>query len=231
MTEQDQAQTTNEPTHDDIADGYAEQLLAEAGTDESSVESVKADPGPWDDPKVARAEIEKLRKENAKDRTAAKDNARTELLRELGLVKDESKPVDPAELAKQLQAKDRDARVARVELAIFKNATEAGADPAALLDSASFLASTADLDPSDGGVIADAIRAAVQANPRLAAQQNTAAQRRMPDYSPAGDTGSSSRKPVQLTHQDVKSMSPDQIMQAREAGRLDDLLSGRQRSR
>ena len=52
---------------------------------------------------------------------------------------------------------------------MFRNAATAGGDPAALLDSASFLASLAAVDPSDTAAVTAAIQSAVTANPRLGA--------------------------------------------------------------
>lgn len=131
----------------------------------------------WEDPVAAKAEIEKLRRENAKDRTDAKasaaDAARAELAqtigKALGLVTDDNTPVDPATLTEQVTTSQADAKQARVELAVFRNAATAGADPGALLDSASFLASLANVDPADTAALTAAIQSAVEANPRLGA--------------------------------------------------------------
>lgn len=130
---------------------------------------------PWDDPKAAEAEIERLRKENAKDRTNAKaqaaEDARKEvtqsIAKALGLVEDDAS--DPVKLTESLTASQADAKRARVELAVFRNATTAGGDPAALLDSTSFLASLADINPADNAAVTAAIQAAVTANARLGA--------------------------------------------------------------
>lgn len=146
-------------------------------------ESKPADPpkapeppaNPWDDPKAAEAEIKRLRQENGAARTNAKaqaaEDARTELAqtigKALGLVKDE--PIDPAELTKQLTTSQADAKQARVELAVFRSASAAGGDPAALLDSSSFLKTLDGIDPDDATAVAEAIKKAVEANPRLGA--------------------------------------------------------------
>ncbi len=135
---------------------------------------------PWEDPETAEAEILRLRKENAKDRTDAKakaaEDARKELAqtigKALGLVEDE--PIDPAALTESLTTAQAEAKQARVELAVHRNATTAGGDPAALLDSTSFLASLAAVDPADNAAITAAIEAAVAANPRLAVPTGTA---------------------------------------------------------
>lgn len=130
---------------------------------------------PWSDPKVAEAEIKKLRAEAGKARTDAKtkaaDEARNELTqtlaKALGIVKDE--PLDPAQLTQELTTAQSTARQAQVELAVYRNAAQVGGDPAALLDSAGFLKSLADIDPSDAAAVSAAVTAAVAANPRLGA--------------------------------------------------------------
>jgi hypothetical protein len=156
-----------------------------------------ADPAPaanpWDDPKAAQAEIERLRKENGAARTNAKataaEEARNELAqtigKALGLVKDE--PIDPAQLTQELTASQAAAQQARVELAVFRAATAANGDPAALLDSTSFLKSLDGIDPADTAAIQAAIASAVEANPRLGA----ATEPRLPAPNPAQGSSAS----------------------------------------
>jgi hypothetical protein len=132
-----------------------------------------AKPNVWEDPDAAKAEIERLRKENGASRTNAKqqaaEDARKELAqtigKALGLVDDE--PVDPQELTKQLTASQAAAKSAQVELAVFRAAAGTDADAAALLDSRAFLAKVADIDPSDSAAITAAIAEMVETNPRL----------------------------------------------------------------
>lgn len=138
-----------------------------------------ADPAPkanpWDDPKAAQAEIERLRRENGSERVNAKAQAAEEAKKELaqtigkalGLVEDE--PIDPAKLTESLTVAQTEAKQARVELAVFRNASAAGGDPAALLDSTSFLKSLDGIDPNDGAAVQAAISKAVEANARLGA--------------------------------------------------------------
>ena len=124
------------------------------------------------------AELAEARKEAGKTRTTAKQRAAEEAKRELaqqigralGIVDDDTPP-DPDQLAAQLAAEQAKARQTAVELAVYRTAPAAGADPDALLDSRTFAEAVADLDPSDTEAIKQAITAAVQANPRLAAQQ------------------------------------------------------------
>lgn len=190
-------------------------------------------PNVWEDPEAARAEIERLRRENGAARTNAKqqaaDEARTALATEigkaLGLVKDE--PADPAKLTEQLTASQQSAQSARVELAVFKAAAAVGGDPSALLDSASFLAKVSSLDPSDSAAITAAISEAVAANPRLGA----ATAPRVPAPNPAqGSSGSGVPGAPQLTEADVRRMYAEKdysgIEKARQEGRLTNLLGG-----
>jgi hypothetical protein len=127
-----------------------------------------------------------LRGENAKTRTTAKDQAAAEarqaildeVSRTLGLSKGDEKLTAEQLTAKlaendQEKAKARDeARQAQVELGVFRVAAVSGADANALLDSRTFLAKVAPLDPSADDFrtkVQEAITAAVQENPRLAA--------------------------------------------------------------
>lgn len=187
----------------------------------------------WDDPKTAEAEIKRLRQENGAARTNAKaqaaEDARKELAntigKALGIVEDGAE-TDPAKLTESLTASQREAKQARVELAVFRNAAAAGGDPAALLDSASFLAKVADLDPSDSAALSDAIKAAVEANPRLGAAP---AEPKAPAPNPA--QGASATGAVsdagQLGSADLARMTSTEIDKATREGRFNDLLSGK----
>jgi hypothetical protein len=148
--------------------------------------------------RIARleAELADARREAGKQRTTAKqraaEEARAELAQQigkaLGLVTDDTPP-DPDQLAQQLAAEQAKARQTAVELAVFRTAPAAGADPDALLDSRTFAESVAQLDPTDTAAIKTAIEAAVAANPRLAAQQQAPQQPAGPARSGAEFTG------------------------------------------
>jgi hypothetical protein len=132
---------------------------------------------------IARLESEltAARKDAGKSRVTAKqqaaDDARNELAQQigkaLGIVKDDA-PADPAQLTQQLAAEQAKARQTAVELAVYRTAPAAGANPDALLDSRAFADAVAALDPTDTDAIKAAITAAVTANPRLAGQQSPA---------------------------------------------------------
>jgi uncharacterized protein YhaN len=140
-------------------------------------------------------------------------------LEALGIKNDE----DPVEAAKKA-AQERDSAAteaarARRELAVFKNAATHGADPARLLDSTSFLASIDGLDPSkDGEKIDAAIKAAVESNPYLKATRAVGA-------SGIEQTGGSGEQ-GQITEEQLKRMSPEEIVAAQNKGLLKHLLGG-----
>ncbi|ORI13439.1 hypothetical protein [Rhodococcus sp. 1168] len=83
----------------------------------------------------------------------------------------EGQAPDPEKLAGELTAAQREARETKVELAVLRKAGK-DVDGSRLLDSRSFIASLADLDPSDaefGSKVAAAIKAATEADPSLGA--------------------------------------------------------------
>jgi hypothetical protein len=141
-----------------------------------------------DDPDALKAEIAKLRRENASSRTTAKNNAAeearkalaNELGKVLGLVNSDE-PVDPAKLTQQLGEQQEAAQQARRDLAVYQLAGTLGADPNAVLDSYSFRMAVSKIDPTDSAAMGEAIKAAVAANPALAATP----QRRLPASNPA----------------------------------------------
>lgn len=134
----------------------------------------------WDDPAAAKAEIERLRAENAKDRTNAKAtaaDAATKALTEsigkaLGLIKDGDQAPTAEQLTEQLATATSSAAEAARELAVFKAAASVpGADPTVLLDSRAFLTAVKDIDPTDAASFKAAVEKALTDNPRLKASQ------------------------------------------------------------
>jgi hypothetical protein len=105
-----------------------------------------------------------------RDRADAAEAKLGEILKAAGLEPgDEPKP---DELKSRLDASDGQLRQARIELAAYKSAGKHGANPDALLDSATFLKKLSGLDPDKDGFDADlesAIKAAVEANSTLKA--------------------------------------------------------------
>lgn len=177
-----------------------------------------------DDPEALKAEIAKLRRENASDRTNAKtkaaDDARKELAqtigKALGLVEDET---DPVKLAEQVAASTAEAKQARLELAVYQAAVASNVDATALLDSRTFLAKVADIDPSNTTEIAAVIGEMALANPALAARTTT-----LPAPNPAQGSSGNGTPNGQLTREALAAMSPEQIDKARREGRLNALL-------
>lgn len=192
-----------------------------------------AQPSVWEDPAAAKAEIERLRKENGAARTNAKaqaaEEARKELAAELAKILNLNAPeTDPAKLADSLTEATKaqaEAKRAQVELAVFRNAGRAGGDPDALLDSTSFLKTLDGIDSHDAAAVEAAIKEAVSTNPRLGAAGGI----RVPAPNPAqGTSGAGPVGATQLSRQDVERLAADgkhtEIEKARVEGRLDKLL-------
>ncbi|MEY9837437.1 hypothetical protein [Streptacidiphilus sp. EB103A] len=101
----------------------------------------------------------------------AKENgtAKTELEKIQQAAMTEQEKAVAAAKAEGRTAAEAEARTAAVELAVFRSAAKAGADPEALLDSRTFLNALADVDPKDTAAVTKAINDAVKANPKLAA--------------------------------------------------------------
>ncbi|MGW2594760.1 hypothetical protein ACWCXC_31460 [Streptomyces sp. NPDC001515] len=162
------------------------------------------------------------------------DDLMKRVAKAFGLETDEAKPPTPEELAQQLaeeqtrtKASDDRARQTQVELAVYKTAGKHGGDPDALLDSRSFANAIAKLDPADTGfdqAVGNAVKAAVEANAKLAAK----APEPKPEPTPAGGAsmdGAGSGK-RQLGKADVARMTPEEITKAVQEGRLNAYLGG-----
>jgi hypothetical protein len=186
------------------------------GTEQASeAQSVEALPD-W-----AQKIVRDARKEAGDYRTAAKtaSDAATQSITEklaaaLGLKPEAA--ADPAALTQQLTTAQQEAADRARELAIYKAASAHGADPARLLDSNSFMTSVKGLDPADGDAVADAIKAAVTANQSLKAARAAGAS----GVELSGGTGEQG----QITEQQLKTMTPEQIVQAQAKGLLRNLL-------
>lgn len=186
-----------------VTDDQASALLADAVASADKVNTDTSQTSPWDDPAAAKAEIERLRKENGATRTNAKaqaaEEARTAMAQEigkaLGLVKGDE-VADPVKLTEQLTTAGAETRQAKVELAVFRAAQATDADPSALLDSRTFLAKLADVDPSDMAAVTAAITEAVAANPRLGKPETVA-----PGMRPNPAQGRSASAPLGLGEQ------------------------------
>lgn len=194
------------------ADAGAAAGAADAGAAAENVDQLPA----W-----AQKIIRDTRKEAGDNRTA-KTAAETQAQSILAAVakaagiKVEGEQPDPAKLTADLTtAQQAQADTAR-QLAIYKAASTAGADPAKLLDSNSFMTSVQGLDPTDGEAVAAAITSAVTANTSLKAARAAGAS----GIEQTGGTGEQG----QITEQQLKTMTPNQIVAAQEKGLLRNLL-------
>lgn len=162
----------DDDTGSDGGDGDGQD--GDTGQDGDGTKTPKID-GDVDKDRVARTiqaarDGEKKAKADAK---AAKERVDA-ILKAAGLTPDGK--TDPAEQLKAAAA-ERDkataqARDTAIELAVYKAAGKAGGDPDAVLDSRGFLASVSELDPAAADFsdkVTAAIKAAVKANPKLAA--------------------------------------------------------------
>lgn len=177
-------------------------------------------------PPAVQKLITDARAEAGKARTTAKqqaaDEARTQLAKEigkaLGLVQDDNP--DPAKLTAQLTEQTAAARQSAVQLAVYKAAGKAGANADALLDSVGFANATKELDPTAadfGAQVEAAITAAVGANPLLKVAPTGPARS-------GGQFTGSPGEPGQITEDQLKTMSPEQIADALTKGQLRNLL-------
>lgn len=186
--------------------------------------------GDFDPAKAARL-VENLRAEVDSEKTK-----RTELETKFSGFMDgfaklfgggEQKQLTPEQIAQKAQASDQAAREATVKLAVFQTAGKHGADPDALLDSASFVRAIGKLDPTADTFAANvdtAIKAAVESNARLKAQP-TAPQ--VPAKGGVDMSGGTSGK-RQLTAAEVEHLSktnPEALVKARQDGLLKDYLA------
>jgi hypothetical protein len=195
----DDSGTDDDQDDDDAGDDDGQD---DAGKDDKPKPKPPAKKPADEDPAATIARLQKeLKQANAdagKARTNAKkaaaDEARTEIVQELGkalgLIKDDKDtPPDPAALTAQIEKATAAHRETAVELAVYRGASKYGADPDALTDSRAFLSSIKDLDPSDAGFakqVQAAIKKAVDENPKLKAASQAPA-RNSGDFS--GGTG------------------------------------------
>lgn len=203
-------------------DAAAEAALAAAINDAngSSTAAEKVE----DLPEWAQKIIRDTRQEAATHRTAAKtaaDQAQKDLTEKLsvalGLKPDAA--TDPKALTEQLTQAQQNARAASIKLAVYQAAGAHQGNPDALLDSNTFLAKVSALDPiaADFGTqVGEAIKAAVAANPSLKTARAAGAS--TVDNPPGGENG-------QLTAEQVKKMTPQQIVEAKAKGLLRDYLA------
>ncbi|MGN6200014.1 MAG: hypothetical protein ACTHJM_10275 [Marmoricola sp.] len=171
-------QLTNEQAEQILAGEIATgaQTTTETPTDEPAKPTY---PDWYSDQEKVHAEIQRLNRENAASRVNAKqtaaDEGRTQILKDLGLIKGDEQP-DPEALRQQLAAKDTTIRDLTVKSALSDALRDTGAKPlarAAILGEGILN----DLDPASDTFAADVaskVSAYVAANPELKASQAAA---------------------------------------------------------
>ncbi len=138
-------------------------------------ETPKTPDGLPTDPEQLQNMVRALRKENAKDRTAAKqkaaDDAQASLVQQigkaLGLINDDTDTPTPDDLTRQLTAEQEAKRTAQTALAVYR-AAQGIADPDMLTDSARFHKALADIDITDQKAVTDAVKAFIKDHPQYA---------------------------------------------------------------
>ncbi|SDD86552.1 hypothetical protein [Actinokineospora iranica] len=139
----------------------------EAAPTEPAAGSTTAAPSPAPEVEALRAEIADWQSKAE----GAQQSIVDRIAAALGIAEAGETPT-VEQVTEQLGAAQRDARERAVDLAVYRAAPTAGADPDALLDSTGFRRRVADLDPSAekfGDQVAAAIAETVKAHPRLAA--------------------------------------------------------------
>lgn len=181
-------------------------------------------------------QTEKTKRENAvaeavtKATEDVKNSFTQDIAKALGLVDDTP---DPAKLLETVTAErdtltgERDtwkntALENQIKLGVFSAATANSADPTKLLDSMSFMEKVKKFDPTAddfAAQVADVVKGAVDADKSLRVQ--AAAPRGGGDFKGGNRSGEH-----QLTREELKGMSPAEILQANKEGRLNSLRSG-----
>ncbi|WP_328981763.1 hypothetical protein OG258_19915 [Streptomyces mirabilis] len=138
----------------------------------------------------------------------------------------EEKQLTPEQIAQKAQESDKTAREATVKLAVFQTAGKHGADPDALLDSASFVRAIGKLDPSSDTFAANvdtAIKNAVDNNARLKAQSAPQVPAKGGVDMTGGTSGKRQLTPAEVDH--LSKTNPAALVKAREDGLLKDYLA------
>jgi len=185
--------------------------------------------GEYDPAKAARL-VENLRTQVDEEKTkrTALESQFSDFMGKFGQLfgNGQEKQLTPEQIAQKAQESDQQARTATVQLAVFQTAGKHGADPEALLDSASFAKAIGKLDPSADTFAANveaAIKKAVEGNARLKPQtQQTVPAKGGFDM----NNGTAGKR--QLTAAEVDHLSktnPSALVKAREEGLLKDYLA------
>jgi hypothetical protein len=148
--------------------------------------------------------------------TGAERDSLKGILAKLGeVLNPDAKKNDPAELAKVLADREKALADTQMELAVLKIAGEKGND---LLDSRKFLESIKGLEVGSDAFNAK-VKEAADAKPDSGGKKGKSGGAELNGGSPATKG--------QLTREDLKGMSPEEIVTAESEGRLTSLLSGK----
>ncbi|MET9848878.1 hypothetical protein [Streptomyces ossamyceticus] len=185
--------------------------------------------GEFDPAKAARL-VENLRTQVDEEKTkrTALETQFSEFMGKFGQLfgNGQEKQLTPEQIAQKAQESDQQAREATVKLAVFQTAGKHGADPEALLDSASFARSIAKLDPSADTFAASvdsAIKKAVEGNSRLKAQTAPSVPGKGGFDMNNGSTGKRQLTAAEVDH--LSKNNPAALVKAREEGLLKDYLA------
>lgn len=120
---------------------------------------------------VAEVAQERAKRHELEAKLAAAQAAQTTQLEQLKAALGLGDASSPEQLKAAAEAAKGQATAATAQLQVFKLAKDAGGDPHALLDSASFLQSLSKVDTNDPAAVTAAIKAAVESNKNLALQK------------------------------------------------------------
>lgn len=176
-----------------------------AATETKAAEVTETKAAEWDGkveslPAGAQKIINDLRKADGDERVAKK--TLDAITKALNPDAKGEKP-DPEALTRSLTEQQAEAKQAKTELAVYRAAAKADADADALLDSRTFLAKIADIDPNDATAITKAIADAVKDNPKLKLARAAGASGA--DFS--GGSGESAKKSTSLEDAIAKKMA------------------------
>lgn len=189
------------------------------------------------DPDKASRLIENLKGDLAseKEKRASSDKLLAQMAQKLGI--DVNGKPDPDQLQQTITTREGELKQSRIENAILRSAPKLDADMDALLDSRTFLAQLDDLDPADKTFAANvekAIKAAIEANPRLkkassgdanGGQGDAKTGGQAPPRTGAGDFNGSPGGNRQWTADDVAKATPEQLDKAITDGLLNKYLN------
>lgn len=179
-------------------------------------------------PDWAQKLIHNTRSEAASNRTKASDAGtalqatRDAIAKALGLQSEEDPVTAAKTAAEQRDAALAEARKTRTENAVLRSASKHGADAEALTDSLSFMRTLESIDPAADDFASQvdaAIKAAVEANPKVKTNAPAA-----PPARSGGTVNGGTPPASQLSRDDIKGWKPEEILKAKEEGRLDKLL-------